>query len=62
MQEGLACLSEKHILLCEDHPLNQEIVSALLKEKGMLVQIAEDGQKGVDAFFPVRRSAFLTAS
>jgi len=49
-KEGLACLSEKHVLLCEDHPLNQEIVCALLREKGMLVQTAEDGQKGVDQF------------
>jgi len=43
-------LAGKHILLCEDHPLNQEIARTLLMEKGMLVQIAEDGQKGVDAF------------
>ena len=43
-------LSGRHILLCEDHPLNQEIAKALLTEKGMLVQIAEDGEKGVDAF------------
>jgi CheY-like chemotaxis protein len=43
-------LSSRHILLCEDHPLNQEIARALLTEKGMLVQIAEDGEKGVDAF------------
>lgn len=45
-----ACLSGRHILLCEDHPLNQEIARALLTEKGMLVATAEDGQKGVDAF------------
>jgi len=44
------CLLGKHVLLCEDHPLNQEIAKALLTEKGMLVEIAEDGQKGVDSF------------
>jgi len=43
-------LSGRHALLCEDHPLNQEIAKALLEEKGMIVQIAEDGQKGLEAF------------
>jgi len=43
-------LAGKHILLCEDHPLNQEIAKALLTEKEMLVEIAEDGQKGTSAF------------
>lgn len=43
-------LTGMHVLLCEDHPLNQEIARALLTEKGIIVQIAEDGQKGVDDF------------
>jgi PleD family two-component response regulator len=43
-------LAGRHILLCEDHPLNQEIARALLAEKGMIVQLAENGQKGADAF------------
>jgi signal transduction histidine kinase len=43
-------LAGRHILLCEDHPLNQEIAKALLMDKKMLIQIAEDGQKGLDAF------------
>jgi len=43
-------LAGRHILLCEDHPLNQEIARALLTKKGMLVQIAEDGQKGLEMF------------
>ena len=45
-----AALAGMHVLLCEDHPLNQEIAQALLTEKGVLVQIAEDGQKGVQMF------------
>jgi len=45
-----SCLLGKHVLLCEDHPLNQEIARALLTEKGMLVEIAEDGQKGATLF------------
>jgi signal transduction histidine kinase/ActR/RegA family two-component response regulator len=40
----------KHILLCEDHPLNQEIAKALLEEKGMIVSIAENGQEGINAY------------
>ena len=44
------CLEGKHILLCEDHPLNQEIARALLEEKGMRVEIAEDGACGVNSF------------
>jgi hypothetical protein len=31
---GRLSLKGKHILLCEDHPLNQEIARALLSEKG----------------------------
>ena len=43
-------MAGKHILLCEDHPLNQEIAKAMLKEKGILVETAEDGRLGVEAF------------
>jgi len=43
-------LSGKHILLCEDHPLNQEIAKALLSGKGVIVETADDGQLGVTAF------------
>ena len=43
-------LKGKHVLLCEDHPLNQEIAKTLLNGKGMIVEIAENGQSGVDYF------------
>lgn len=43
-------LTGMHVLLCEDHPLNQEIARALLNRKGVIVQVAENGQKGVDDF------------
>jgi len=43
-------LAGRHVLLCEDHPLNQQIAGAILTEKGILVQTAEDGQKGVRLF------------
>ena len=48
--EERMAISGMRILLCEDHPLNQEIAKALLEEKGAAVQIAEDGQKGIEAF------------
>jgi signal transduction histidine kinase/ABC-type uncharacterized transport system substrate-binding protein/AmiR/NasT family two-component response regulator len=47
-------LAGKHVLLCEDHPLNQEIAKALLSEKKMIVETADNGQLGVEEF---RRSA-----
>ena len=40
----------RHVLLCEDHPLNQEIACALLHEKGLLVEVAEHGGIGVEKF------------
>ncbi len=49
-QKDFSSLAGKHILLCEDHPLNQEIAKAMLEDKGMLVQIAENGQYGIEAF------------
>lgn len=40
----------RHVLLCEDHPLNQEIAKAMLQEYGMTVEIAENGQSGTERF------------
>lgn len=40
-------LHGKRVLLCEDHPLNQEIARSLLEERGVLVDIAEDGEAGL---------------
>ena len=48
--EACAGLSGRCVLLCEDHPLNQEIAKALLEEKGVTVDVAEDGAVGVEAF------------
>ena len=49
---GIPDVSElrgKRALLCEDIPLNQEIAKAMLEEKGMLVQTADNGKLGVEA-------------
>lgn len=43
-------LAGKHVLLCEDHPMNQEIAKCLLEEAGMLVEIADNGQRGAEMF------------
>ena len=45
-----AVLAGRHVLLCEDHPLNLEIAKALLEEKKLLVQTADNGQTGVACF------------
>jgi CheY-like chemotaxis protein len=45
-----AALAGRRVLLCEDHPLNQEIAKALLSEWGIETEVAEDGQRGVSAF------------
>ena len=44
------CLAGRHVLLCEDHPLNQEIATALLAERHVDVRVAEDGKVGVEMF------------
>ena len=46
----LDILSGKKILLCEDHPINAQIAKALLEKQGMTVDIADNGQIGVEMF------------
>ncbi|MCR5716537.1 MAG: response regulator [Lachnospiraceae bacterium] len=50
LDEGPIDLEGKTVLLCEDHPLNQEIVKALLRKKSMNVLTAENGLLGAQAF------------
>ena len=54
----MAFLHGKHVLLCEDHPLNQEIVKTLLEKEEMTVHIADDGQTGLTAFSESRTDYF----
>lgn len=44
------CLEGKRILLCEDHPLNKQIVVKLLEKQGILVEYAINGELGVEQF------------
>jgi len=48
MDESL--LAGRHVLICEDHPMNQEIVKMLLEEKGMITTLCDDGRLGLDTF------------
>lgn len=38
------------ILLCEDHPINAQIVKGVLEKQGMAVDLAENGREGVELF------------
>jgi signal transduction histidine kinase/PAS domain-containing protein len=49
-EKGTVNLAGRHLLICEDHPLNQEIVKMMLEEKQALVTAVSDGQEGVRAF------------
>lgn len=49
-KKNFTVLTGKHILLCEDHPMNQEIAKALLEEKQMTVDVASNGEEGVVLF------------
>ncbi|MEG1882579.1 MAG: PAS domain-containing protein [Clostridia bacterium] len=40
----------KRVLLCEDHPLNTEVATMLLTNKGFLVETAENGARAVKLF------------
>lgn len=42
-----------HVLLVEDHPVNQKLATTLLKQWGHIVQLANNGQEAV-ALFPTR--------
>ena len=43
-------LSGKHILIAEDMEVNAEILQILLEEKGVKVDVAENGKVAVDKF------------
>jgi len=46
----LTQLRGRRLLLVEDHPLNQQIGRALLSRQGILVEVANNGQEGVEFF------------
>ena len=48
--ESLEAIRGRRILLCEDNQMNTEIASMLLKDKGVLVETAENGAVGLEKF------------
>lgn len=48
--EDHSVLEGRHILLCEDHPINREIIVKLLKKEKMTVDAAVDGKEGLEMF------------
>lgn len=49
LQANIEAVKGSRILLVEDNDINQEIAKEMLTSLGMLVDIAEDGQKALDA-------------
>lgn len=43
-------LKGKRVLLCEDHPINQNVACKILEKKEMIVEIANNGLEGVEKF------------
>ena len=43
-------LAGRHVLVCDDHPLNRKIINVLLQKQGLIVTDAENGQEGVKFF------------
>ena len=40
----------KRILLCEDHPINREIIVKLLEKEKLIIDTATDGKEGLEMF------------
>jgi signal transduction histidine kinase len=43
-------LKGKRLLLCEDNQLNQEIAKAILEEKGLIIEVSDNGKLGLETF------------
>ena len=50
MHNKISVLSGRRLLLCEDNQMNREIACALLRSQGLLVDVAVNGQEGVQTF------------
>ncbi|MDD3369288.1 MAG: response regulator [Lachnospiraceae bacterium] len=49
-QQEISVLEGKRILVCEDHPLNTQIIVRVLERVGIIVETAENGKLGLDKF------------
>lgn len=43
-------LSGLHVLICEDHPINQLVAKRMLEKEGMIVTLANNGEEGYKEF------------
>ena len=48
--KGTGVLKGKKVIICEDHPVNREILEKLLAKKGVITLSAENGRDGVELF------------
>jgi len=48
--QRIATLKNSHILLVEDNKINQEIILGLLKNSGIIIDIANNGEEAVERF------------
>ncbi|MEG2440010.1 MAG: ATP-binding protein [Acetivibrio sp.] len=64
VKENIKCadisvdLSGKHVLLCEDHPMNQLVATRILEKQGLLVTIADNGKIGYETFLQSKPGDF----
>lgn len=56
--EDFSLLSGLHVLLCEDHPVNREIIVRILEKKGMIVVTASDGREGLERYSASKEREF----
>ena len=54
----IGILKDKQVLLCEDHPINQEIAARILERVGMIVTKANNGKEAVEVFNKVAPDFF----
>ncbi|MEG1808316.1 MAG: PAS domain-containing protein [Oscillospiraceae bacterium] len=57
-QTHSADFSGLHVLLCEDHPMNQLVATRILKKSGADVSVANNGQIGYEMFFQSKEGEF----
>ncbi|MEG0793122.1 MAG: PAS domain-containing protein [Lachnospiraceae bacterium] len=51
-------ISGMHVLLCEDHPMNQLVATRILEKNGVDVTLADNGQLGYHIFMQSKQGAF----
>ncbi|MEG1971849.1 MAG: ATP-binding protein, partial [Oscillospiraceae bacterium] len=47
-----------HVLLCEDHPVNQVVAKRILEKRGVIVTVVNNGKDGYEAFSKSKAGAF----